>query len=238
MVIGCSAKEEHVGKLEVSLFTLALISWALKEEHSETTEQQAGQFYKSFVAPCILSVPFLYFHGFESCPQADTRADKTSNGASDRTFSHLACYLGELEAESRPFVVPHDVPVAILSFVGLQAKIRTANLKVPLLTHDQMGICPQKTDEVVAFMLVEVVVGRYRVQCNNLNLNGLQVGLSAYISNAEKSERQSEPVALCPPSYLPHTHHEAYLHKRISFVFPPLIHEMPKSGIPKRGRVI
>lgn len=61
MVLGFSAKEEHVGKLEVSLFTLVLISWALKEEHSETPEQQAGQIYKSFVAPCILSVPFLHF---------------------------------------------------------------------------------------------------------------------------------------------------------------------------------
>lgn len=148
MVIRSSAKEEHVGKLEVSLFTLTLISWALKEEHSETTEQQAGQIYKSFVAPCILSV----LPGFESCPQADTRADKPSKGASDRTFSNLACPLGELEDESRPFVVPHDVPVVILSIVGLQAKIQTVNLKVPLLTREQMDtLCPQKTDELVAF---------------------------------------------------------------------------------------
>ena len=69
----------------MSLFTLVLISWALEEGHLETLEQQAGQICKSVVAPCILSVHL----GFESCRQADTRADKTSNGASDLTFPHL-----------------------------------------------------------------------------------------------------------------------------------------------------
>jgi len=34
-----SAKEKQVGKLDMSLLTLALISWAFEKEYSETPEQ-------------------------------------------------------------------------------------------------------------------------------------------------------------------------------------------------------
>jgi hypothetical protein len=80
-----------------------------------------------------------------------------------------------------------------------------------------------------------VVVGRYRVRCNNLNLNmntfvlgQSDLPCSAYISNAEKSERRSEPWA--------YTHREACLHRRISFIFPHLIHEMTKKWYQKGYR--
>jgi hypothetical protein len=81
----------------VSLFTLALISWALKKEHSDIPEQKAGQ--NSQILRCSL-YPFRTLSvlpGYESCPQADTRTDKTLDGASDRTAPRLVCQLGEAE---------------------------------------------------------------------------------------------------------------------------------------------
>lgn len=89
-VIGFSAKGDHVGKLDVSLFTRT--PWLERGIRTHSVLPR-----------------------FESCPprQADTctRAEKTSDGASDRTFSHMACHLGE--AERRAFVVPHDVVILL-----------------------------------------------------------------------------------------------------------------------------
>ena len=60
----------------------------------------------------------------------------------------------------------------------------------------------------------------------------------AYISITEKSERRSESAALAralvPCALLP-TYHEACLHRGIPFIFPPLIHEITKNGIPEKG---
>jgi hypothetical protein len=115
VVIAFSAREEHVGKLEVCQFTLALISWALYEGHSETP---GGG---NFTNPLLLLVSFLYV----------LASNLVLNVIQGPIRHRMALLTG------RPFVVPHDV-VILLKHCWHTSQDTSSKHEVPLLTQDQM----------------------------------------------------------------------------------------------------